>query len=146
MFLCGHHKQTHTTRTTQCTTFSVCELIMSHTVNIILLDIRNINIHMLARAWGIAWLGRAVAGVVEVPPIDPCVSLQGRYNQSDSGPAVSFDSPGFQIDFGCEGTGSIDILLSVTQNDQPHRFWVYVDGVRDDHNIIDTSDAVPGQS
>jgi hypothetical protein len=83
-------------------------------------------------------------GIITVGPENSCLQYLGRYNETESSDVKSFDSPGFQINFGVEGTSQIDILLSIANFDLPHRFWIYIDGILDG-NIIDTKNATSGE-
>lgn len=68
---------------------------------------------------------------------EQCVNYSGRYNLTDD--IVSFDSPGFQLSINVEGASEMDVLLSIAGNNQPHRFWIYVNDILNEANIIDTS-------
>lgn len=82
---------------------------------------------------------------MNVLPNHLCLAFTGRYNETEDRSTISFDAPGFQIDFGVKGVSQIDILLSVAGLDNPHRFWVYIDGIVDTHSMIDTSSFSAGE-
>lgn len=100
------------------------------------------NMHCFRSITALFLLISIAESIVDIKPDDSCLRYLGRFNDSDSG-LKSFDSPGFQLSFGVEGTNQVDILISVAKCDQPHIFWIYIDDVLGD-NIIDTSNITQG--
>jgi len=82
------------------------------------------------------------ATALKILPHDSLIHIDGRYKVTENG-IIEFDAPGFRFNVVVSGANQLDILLISNGNDQPHRFWIYIDGVKSDL-IIDTVGAPVG--
>lgn len=78
----------------------------------------------------------SINGGIFIKPNDPSIAFEGRFRSLESG-EKDFDLPGSKITLQVEGTTSVDVVLTSKGTDQPHRFWIYIDGALTE-NIVDT--------
>jgi hypothetical protein len=77
------------------------------------------------------------SGNLQIHADNPHIQYDGRYKQLEDG-SKEFDAPGFRISVGVNDVENVSIVLTSNGVDQPHRFWVYVDGEKRDE-YIDTA-------